>query len=136
MVPVEDDQREIPLDSVEGDFRAIEDRCGHMSAPMSMGNLEGRVVARPLQGARFDVATGKHIILRHLGGTAGAVVERTGMDRVMDATGHTTVAGSRWWWSQRMARSSRSHPELAFGHWVTAAGLAGRYISMSVFIRA
>jgi hypothetical protein len=134
MVPVGDDQREMSLDSVEGDFRAIEVRRGHMSAPMSMGNLEGRVVARPLHDARFDVATGKHIILRHLGGTAGAAVERTGMDRVMDATGPTTVAGSRW--SQRMARSSRSHPELAFGHLVTAAGLAGRYISMSVLIRA
>ena len=56
-----------------------------MSAPLSMDVLEGRVVTCLLQGARFDVTTGKPITRGHLGGMAGAVVKRTKMGKVMDA---------------------------------------------------
>lgn len=37
---------------------AVEDRCPHMSAPLSLGSLEGCLVACPLHNGRFDLATG------------------------------------------------------------------------------
>lgn len=37
---------------------AIDDRCPHMSAPLSIGYLEGCVVGCPLHDGRFDLATG------------------------------------------------------------------------------
>jgi nitrite reductase/ring-hydroxylating ferredoxin subunit len=36
----------------------IDDRCPHMSAPLSLGSLEGCVVACPLHSGRFDLASG------------------------------------------------------------------------------
>lgn len=38
---------------------AIDDRCPHMSAPLSIGRLEGCVVACPLHRGQFDLATGE-----------------------------------------------------------------------------
>jgi nitrite reductase/ring-hydroxylating ferredoxin subunit len=37
---------------------AIDDRCPHMAAPLSIGSLEGCLVACPLHTGRFDLATG------------------------------------------------------------------------------
>lgn len=37
---------------------ATDDRCPHMSAPLSIGSLEGCVVACPLHEGRFDLSTG------------------------------------------------------------------------------
>jgi len=37
---------------------ATDDRCPHMSAPLSHGDLEGCVVGCPLHSGRFDLATG------------------------------------------------------------------------------
>lgn len=37
---------------------AVADRCPHMSAPLSIGSLEGCVVGCPLHNGRFDLATG------------------------------------------------------------------------------
>jgi nitrite reductase/ring-hydroxylating ferredoxin subunit len=37
---------------------AVDDRCPHMSAPLSLGTLEGCLVACPLHNGRFDLATG------------------------------------------------------------------------------
>jgi nitrite reductase/ring-hydroxylating ferredoxin subunit len=37
---------------------AIDDRCPHMSAPLSLGTLEGCIVGCPLHDGRFDLATG------------------------------------------------------------------------------
>ena len=37
---------------------AVPDRCPHMSAPLSLGQLEGCVVACPLHNGRFDLASG------------------------------------------------------------------------------
>ena len=38
---------------------ATDDRCPHMSAPLSIGDLDGCVVACPLHEGRFDLATGE-----------------------------------------------------------------------------
>jgi len=37
---------------------AVDDRCPHMAAPLSLGTLEGCVVSCPLHGGRFDLRTG------------------------------------------------------------------------------
>jgi nitrite reductase/ring-hydroxylating ferredoxin subunit len=37
---------------------AIDDRCPHMAAPLSLGELQACVVACPLHSGRFDVASG------------------------------------------------------------------------------
>jgi nitrite reductase/ring-hydroxylating ferredoxin subunit len=40
---------------------ATDDRCPHMSAPLSIGELDGCVVACPLHEGRFDLCTGETI---------------------------------------------------------------------------
>ena len=37
---------------------ATDDRCPHMAAPLSLGSLDGCVVACPLHKGRFDLVTG------------------------------------------------------------------------------
>ncbi|HEX5589665.1 MAG TPA: Rieske 2Fe-2S domain-containing protein, partial [Candidatus Limnocylindrales bacterium] len=37
---------------------AVDDRCPHMSAPLSIGTLDGCVVACPLHEGRFDLCSG------------------------------------------------------------------------------
>lgn len=37
---------------------AIDDRCPHMSAPLSIGELDGCLLACPLHSGQFDLATG------------------------------------------------------------------------------
>jgi nitrite reductase/ring-hydroxylating ferredoxin subunit len=47
---------------------AVDDRCPHMSAPLSIGSLEGCVVACPLHGGRFDLASGDPVQMPTTGG--------------------------------------------------------------------
>lgn len=61
MKHVEADGNEILVANVDGKFHALCDRCAHMNAPLSMGNLTGDVVTCPMHGARFEVKTGKKI---------------------------------------------------------------------------
>jgi nitrite reductase/ring-hydroxylating ferredoxin subunit len=45
-----------------------DDRCPHMSAPLSLGALDGCVVDCPLHRGRFDLATGEPVQLPSTGG--------------------------------------------------------------------
>ncbi len=45
-----------------------DDRCPHMSAPLSIGVLEGSVVACPLHEGRFDLCTGETVQMPTTGG--------------------------------------------------------------------
>ena len=47
---------------------AVDDRCPHMSAPLSIGSLEGCVVACPLHSGRFDLASGGPVQMPNTGG--------------------------------------------------------------------
>jgi nitrite reductase/ring-hydroxylating ferredoxin subunit len=47
---------------------ATDDRCPHMSAPLSIGELEGCVVACPLHEGRFDLCTGETVQMPTTGG--------------------------------------------------------------------
>jgi nitrite reductase/ring-hydroxylating ferredoxin subunit len=47
---------------------ATDDRCPHMSAPLSLGSLDGCVVACPLHSGRFDLSTGEPVQFPTTGG--------------------------------------------------------------------
>ena len=47
--------------NVDGKFYAMDDRCGHMNAMLSMGALNGKIVVCPFHFAEFDVTTGQKI---------------------------------------------------------------------------
>ena len=47
---------------------ATDDRCPHMSAPLSIGELEGCVVTCPLHEGRFDLCSGDPVQMPTTGG--------------------------------------------------------------------
>ncbi len=47
---------------------ATDDRCPHMSAPLSIGELDGCIVACPLHSGRFDLSTGETVQMPTTGG--------------------------------------------------------------------
>jgi 3-phenylpropionate/trans-cinnamate dioxygenase ferredoxin component len=47
---------------------ATEDRCPHMSAPLSIGELDGCIVACPLHDGRFDLGSGDPVQMPTTGG--------------------------------------------------------------------
>jgi nitrite reductase/ring-hydroxylating ferredoxin subunit len=62
MKHVEVKGKEILIANIDGKFYALNDRCGHMNALLSMGNIANdNIVTCPFHGARFDIATGKKI---------------------------------------------------------------------------
>lgn len=62
MKHVEVNGKEIVISNIGGKFYAMDDRCGHMNARLSMGNISNDgIVTCPFHGARFDVTTGKKI---------------------------------------------------------------------------
>jgi nitrite reductase/ring-hydroxylating ferredoxin subunit len=61
MKHVEVDGREVLVANVGGKYFAINDRCGHMNALLSMGNLKGHTVTCPFHGSTFDITTGKKL---------------------------------------------------------------------------
>ena len=62
MKHVEVKGKEILIANIDGKFYALNDRCGHMNALLSMGNLANdNAVTCPFHGARFDITTGKKV---------------------------------------------------------------------------
>ena len=47
---------------------AVDDRCPHMSAPLSLGELDGCIVACPLHSGRFDLESGDVVQMPTTGG--------------------------------------------------------------------
>jgi nitrite reductase/ring-hydroxylating ferredoxin subunit len=62
MKHVEVQGKEIVISNIGGKFYAMDDRCGHMNAQLSMGSISNDdIVTCPFHGARFDVTTGKKV---------------------------------------------------------------------------
>jgi nitrite reductase/ring-hydroxylating ferredoxin subunit len=62
MKHVEVNGKEIVISNVGGKFYAMDDRCGHMNAQLSMGSISNDgIVTCPFHGARFDATTGKKV---------------------------------------------------------------------------
>jgi nitrite reductase/ring-hydroxylating ferredoxin subunit len=59
MKSVEVNGIDVLIANVDGSFYALDDRCGHMNALLSMGTLEGKIVTCPFHYAQFDVTTGQ-----------------------------------------------------------------------------
>jgi len=53
--------REILVINVEGDFYACENKCPHMSFPLYLGSLDGKVLTCGFHYAEFDVTTGESL---------------------------------------------------------------------------
>jgi len=51
--------KSIAIANVDGKFYAFEDSCPHMSARLSNGSLDGKVITCPQHSSKFDVSTGK-----------------------------------------------------------------------------
>jgi naphthalene 1,2-dioxygenase ferredoxin component len=47
---------------------AVDDRCPHMAAPLSIGSLEGCVVSCPLHEGQFDLCSGELVRMPTTGG--------------------------------------------------------------------
>jgi nitrite reductase/ring-hydroxylating ferredoxin subunit len=47
---------------------AVDDRCPHMAAPLSIGTLEGCIVGCPLHEGRFDLCSGEPVRMPTTGG--------------------------------------------------------------------
>jgi naphthalene 1,2-dioxygenase system ferredoxin subunit len=60
--------RDVLLAHTPAGIVATDDRCPHMSAPLSIGELDGRVVACPLHEGRFDLCTGETVQMPTTGG--------------------------------------------------------------------
>lgn len=52
---------DIVLGNFDGTFYALERRCGHMSAPLEQGTLNGYILTCPMHSAQFSVVTGEVI---------------------------------------------------------------------------
>src|SRR5271157_280634 len=52
-------ERDIVIAHVGEEFYAMNNRCGHMKALLSMGTLQGAEIICPFHFAHFDVRTGK-----------------------------------------------------------------------------
>ena len=61
MKHVEINGKEIAIANVDGKFYAFSDRCSHMNARLSRGNIRQGVVTCPFHAAKFDVTSGKKI---------------------------------------------------------------------------
>jgi nitrite reductase/ring-hydroxylating ferredoxin subunit len=61
MKHVENNGKEIMIANLNGKFYALNDRCSHTNAPLSMGNIQGNIVTCPMHGARFDITTGRKV---------------------------------------------------------------------------
>ena len=57
------DGRSIALCNVDGEFYAIDDVCTHDGGSLDQGVLEGNLVECPRHGAKFDVTTGRAVVL-------------------------------------------------------------------------
>jgi nitrite reductase/ring-hydroxylating ferredoxin subunit len=65
MKHVEIKGKEIAIVNLDGKYSAFNDRCGHMNAPLSKGeirNVKGKdIVTCPLHFSTFDIVTGKKL---------------------------------------------------------------------------
>jgi nitrite reductase/ring-hydroxylating ferredoxin subunit len=61
MKAVELDGNEIVICNCSGKYYALQQRCGHMNAPLDMGTLDGIYLTCPMHCAQFDITNGEAI---------------------------------------------------------------------------
>lgn len=60
---VEAGDKRIAICNVNGRYYAIDDVCTHDGAPLDQGELQDNLVECPRHGAKFDVTTGRAVVL-------------------------------------------------------------------------
>ncbi len=60
---IEVDEEPIAVFNVDGKYYAIGDVCTHDGGPLGDGELDGYQIICPRHGARFDIRSGKALIL-------------------------------------------------------------------------
>jgi len=102
--------RELVICNCDGNFHALDRRCGHMNAPLELGTLEGSILTCPMHCARFDAATGEALsgpVAPHLGNEPvppkmGAYLQNIGMlmshIRTEAIRTHRVKAEGDWVW--------------------------------------
>jgi nitrite reductase/ring-hydroxylating ferredoxin subunit len=88
---------DILLANTPAGILATDDRCPHMSAPLSIGELDGCVVTCPLHEGRFDLSTGETVVMPTTGGLDADGVYRptwspSGRDPKIDPPGQKAEA--------------------------------------------
>ena len=83
------DDLDVLLAHTSNGIVAIDDRCPHMSAPLSIGQLDGCLVACPLHSGQFDLATGSPTRMPPTGGLG------VGAYQLKDNTGTITVVSDQ-----------------------------------------
>ena len=53
--------KEVVVANFNGKFYAFDERCGHMNARLSNGNMNQNIVTCPFHSAKFDITTGKKV---------------------------------------------------------------------------
>ena len=61
MKHIELNGKEIMIVNLDGKFYALNDRCSHTNAPLSVGHIQDNMLTCPMHGARFDITTGKKV---------------------------------------------------------------------------
>lgn len=61
MKHIELNGKEIMIVNLDGKFYALNDRCSHTNAPLSMGHIQDSILTCPMHGARFDITIGKKV---------------------------------------------------------------------------
>jgi nitrite reductase/ring-hydroxylating ferredoxin subunit len=59
MKAVELNGRELVICNCDGDFYAVDRRCGHMNSPLDLGTLDGSILTCAMHCAQFDVTSGE-----------------------------------------------------------------------------
>jgi nitrite reductase/ring-hydroxylating ferredoxin subunit len=59
MKPVELEGNEIIICNCGGNYYAVQQRCGHMNAPLDMGTLDSTYLTCPMHCVQFDVTNGE-----------------------------------------------------------------------------
>jgi 3-phenylpropionate/trans-cinnamate dioxygenase ferredoxin subunit len=60
---VEIDGRRIAVCNVDGEYYAVDDVCTHDGGPLGSGRLCDSQIECPRHGARFDVSSGRAVVL-------------------------------------------------------------------------
>ena len=68
MVRVSHGDLDLLLASVPTGILAVDDRCPHMAAPLSLGRLEGSIVDCPLHNGQFALSSGETVRMPTTGG--------------------------------------------------------------------
>ena len=61
-----DEDLTVAICHVQGTYYALENKCPHKGAPLADGVVEGNLIVCPKHHLKFDVATGRCTMPRHL----------------------------------------------------------------------